>query len=331
MSVAQAQWMDLSAAAQIVAPGSIVLEEYQKEITDALRRNSILDGRLNYTPATGDFSSYFEQTEIHEGGFVDPRNPSAAAGGSTRVPRSAKVKAITNQTNFGHYDITLGQQQGNFVELQAKDVNDMINGIALAHGKGLWRGNDTALANPTTLQYVGIQKQITNTFEIDKDGSIIAGIRAKVAAMVGSEKFELRPTAVYIDPIGHYYLEEEVRVAEENNIKISGMSKTVVAGIEVVSIMTAAGYLPIIPEPFISSTVNATDGTMTDYGIVIVTEPWIEYHYVGKKDAYVFQLGTTTDLQQKFVGIKYGCPIAKGASYAHASGKITRPTITKVG
>ncbi|MEC0241987.1 hypothetical protein P4H66_19475 [Paenibacillus dokdonensis] len=331
MSVSQAEWMDLSAAAQIIAPGSIVLEEYQKEITDALRRNSILDGRLNYTPATGDFSSYFEQTEIKEGGFVDPRNPTSTPVSNARVPRSAKVKAITNQTNFGHYDITLGHQQGNFTELQAKDVNDMINGIGLAHGKGLWRGNDTELANPTTVQYVGIQKQITNTFNIDKDGSIIAGIRAKVAAMVGSEKFELRPTAIYIDPIGHYYLEEEVRVAEENNVKISGMSKTVVAGIEVVSIMTAAGYLPIIPEPFITSSVNATDNTMTDYGIVIVTEPWLEYHYVGKKDAYIFQLGTTSDLQQKFVGIKYGCPIAKGASYAHASGKITRPTIVKVG
>jgi len=331
MTTSQVEWMDLKAAAQIIAPGTIVLEEYQKEITDALRRNSILDGRMTYTPATGDFTSYFEQISIPEGGYVDPRNPTSTAGESVRVPRSAKVKAITNQVNFGHYDITLGQQQGNFTELQAKDTNDMINGVGLAHGKGLWRGSDTALANPQTLQYVGLQKQITNTFQIDKDGSIIAGLRSKVAAMVGSEKFELRPTAIYIDPIGHFYLEEEVRVAEENNVKISGMSKTVVAGIEVVSIMTSAGYLPIIPEPFIQSSVNATDNTMTDYGVVIVTEPWIEYHYVGKKDAYLFQLGTTSDLQQKFIAIKYGCPIAKGPSYAHAAGKITRPTVEKVG
>jgi hypothetical protein len=33
----------------------------------------------------------------------------------------------------------------------------------------------------------------------------------------------------------------------------------------------------------------------------------------------------------KFVGIKYGCPIAKGASYAHAAGKIIRPTIATIG
>lgn len=331
MSVTQTEWIDLTAAAQIIAPGSIVVEEYQKEITDSLRRNSVLDGRLHYTPATGDFSSYFEQTEVQGGDFVDPRNPTATPKSNERSPRSAKVKAMTNATNFGHYDITLGNQQGNYTELQAKDINDMINGIGLTHGKGLWRGNDTALANPTTRQYVGIQKQITNTFSIGTGASIVAGIRAKVAAMVGSEKYELRPTAVYIDPIGHYYLEEEVRVSEENNVKVSGLSKSVIAGIEVMSILTAAGYLPIIPEPFILSEVNDTDSEMTDYGIVIVTEPMIEYHYVGKKDAYLFQLGTTADLQMKFVAIKYGCPIAKGASYAHAAGKITRPTIGKVG
>lgn len=331
MSVSEAQWIDLSAAAQIIAPGSIVLEEYQKEITDSLRRNSVLDGRLQYTPATGDFTSYFEQTTIQEGSFVDPQSPSSTPANNTRVARSAKVKAVTNGVNFGHYNITLGQQQGNFTELQAKDTNDMINGITLAHGKNLWRGNDTALALPTTLQYVGIQKQISNTFEIGPDGSIIAGIRAKVAAMVGSEKYSLRPTAIYIDPVAHYYLEQEMEEAANHNTQIPGMSKTVVAGIEVLAVMTSAGVLPIIPEPFMLSTVNATDNTMTDYGIVIMTEPMVEYHYVGKKDAYIFQLGTTADLQMKFVAIKYGCPIVKGPSYAHAAGKIIRPTIAKIG
>lgn len=331
MSVTTTEWIDLAAAAQIIAPGSIVIDEYQTEITDALRRNSVLDGRINYVPATGDFTSYFEQTELNGGAFVDPRNPTSTPVSNVRVPRSAKVKALTNATNFGHYDITLGQQQGNFTELQTKDVNDMINGITLTHGKGLWRGNDTALASPTTPQYMGIQKQITNTFIIGLTASIVAGIRGQVAAMVSSEKYELRPTAIYIDPIGHYYLEEEERIAANNNTQIASLTKTTVGGLEVRAVMTAAGILPIIPEPFITSSVNATDAANTDYGVVILTEPMVEFHYVGKKDAYIFRLGTTADLQMKYVGIKYGCPIAKGASYAHAAGRIIRPTIAKVG
>lgn len=329
--VSGTQWVDIAAAAQIVAPGALITDDFQKEITDALRRNSVLDGRINYVPATGDFSTYYEQTELNGGAFVDPRSPSATASSNTRVPKSLKVKALTNQVNFGHYDLELAKQQNNFPELRAKDLNDMINAITLTHGKALWRGTDTNLSAPVTLQYVGLPKQITNTFTIADGSSIVAGIRSKVAAMVASEKFELLPTAIYIDPIGSYYLEEEERVAANNNTQIANLTKTTVAGLEVRAIMTAAGILPIIPEPFMESTVNGTDATKTDYGIAIVTEPMIEYHYVGRKDAFLFELGTVSDLQMKYIGIKYGAPVAKGASYAHAFGKIIRPTIAKIG
>mgnify|MGYP001267575511 CR=1 FL=1 len=329
--VTETQFVELSAAAQIVAPGAIIVDEYQKEITDAFRRNSVLDSRINYVPATGDFSSYFEQTELKEGAFVDPRSPSATAQANNRVARTVKIKALTNQVNYGHYDLQLAAQQNNWPELQAKDLNDMINGISLAHGKALWRGNDTSLSSPTTLQYVGLAKQITNTFTVGESASIVAAIRAQVAAMVASEKYELRPTAIYIDPIAHYYMEEEVRQAVEAGTMTNPFDKTVVAGIEVATILTSAGRLPIIPEPFIESKVNDTDPDKTDYGIAIVTEPMIEYHYVGQRGAFLFELGTTSDLQRKFVAIKYGAPVAKGPSYAHAYGYITRPTIAKIG
>ncbi|WP_274362748.1 hypothetical protein [Paenibacillus thermotolerans] len=329
--VTDTQFIDLSAAAQIVAPGALIIDEYQKEIVDAFRRNSVLDGRIQYVPATGDFSSYFEQTELKEGAFVDPRNPSSTAQANNRVARSLKIKALTNQVNYGHYDLQLAAQQNNWPELQAKDLNDMITGITLAHGKNLWRGNDTSLSAPTTLQYRGLSKQITNTFTIADGALIVAGIRAQVAAMTASEKYTLRPTAIYIDPIAHYYMEEEVRAAVEAGTMTNPFDKAVVAGIEVATVLTSAGRLPIIPEPFIESTVNGTDATKTDYGIAIVTEPMIEYHYVGEKGVFLFEMGTTSDLQRKMVAIKYGAPVAKGPGYAHAYGKITRPTIAKIG
>lgn len=329
--VGVAQFVDIAAAAQFQGPGAIITDDFQKEITDVLRRTSILDGRINYVPATGDISTYYEQNTVNGGAFVDPRNPSATATSNARTPHGVKIKALTNQVNFGHYDVTLGQQQKNFPELKAKDLNDMLNGIGLAHGKGLWRGNDTALSVPTTLNYVGLETQITNTFTVGANGSIIAAIRAKVAAMVASEKYELMPTAVYINPIGHYYMEEEVRVAVESGKMSNPFGKTVVAGIEVATIMTAAGLLPIIPEPFIKATVNTTTSTNTDYGIAILTEPMVEYHYVGEKGIYLFELGTTGNLQEQYVGIKYGAPVAKGPGYAHAYGTIERPTITAVG
>jgi len=324
--VTDTQFIDLSAAAQIVAPGAIIVEEYQKEITDALRRNSVLDSRIRYVPATGDFSSYFEQNTINGGEFVDPRNPSATAISNIRTPHSLKIKAMTNQINYGHYDLQLAAQQNNWPELQAKDLSDMISGITLSHGKALWRGSDTSLSVPTTLQYVGLAKQITNTFSVASGSSIVAALRAKVAAMCASELYELRPTAIYIHPIGLNGIEEEERLATHNQTIVPGLQKTMVAGMEVRAIMTAAGLLPLIPEPFMTSAVNGTDITKTDYGVAIVTEPMIEYHYVGEKGIFLFEMGLVTDLQKKYVGIKYGAPVAKGPSYAHAYGTITLPT-----
>ncbi|MDB5053282.1 MAG: hypothetical protein JWM44_1332 [Bacilli bacterium] len=324
--VGQTQFMDLSAAAQIIAPGAIIVEEYQKEITDALRRNAVLDGRIQYTPATGDFSTYFEQNTINGGEFVDPRNPTSTATSNPRTPHSLKVKAMTNQVNYGHYDLQLAQQQNNWPELQAKDLADMINGITLSHGKALWRGSDTSLSVPTTLQYMGLAKQITNTFSVASGSSIVAALRSKVAVMCASELYELRPTAIYIHPIGLNGIEEEERTATHNQTIVPGLSKTMVAGMEVRAIQTAAGLLPIIPEPFMPSAVNGTDATKTDYGVAIVTEPMIEYHYVGDKGIFLFEMGLVTDLQKKYVGIKYGAPVAKGPSYAHAYGTITLTT-----
>lgn len=323
--------IDLAAATQFQGPGAIIVDDFQKEITDALRRTSVLEARMKYVPSTGDISTYYEQNSVNGGESVDPRNPTATATSNPRTSHGVKMKAITNQVNFGHYDVTLGQQQANFPELQAKDLDDMLNGIGLHHGRMLWRGTDTNLVVPTTLQYVGLSKQITNTFSVGVGASIVTAIRAKVAAMVASEKYELMPTAIYIHPIAHHYLEEEERQAQNNQTQINNLRKTTVAGLEVLAVMTAAGLLPIIPEPFMTEKANSTRPENTDYGIAIVTEPMIEYHYVGKKGMYLFQLGTATDLQQKFVGIKYGAPVAKGPSYAHAYGTIERPTIVAVG
>jgi hypothetical protein len=326
-----AEFIDLKAATDIQGPGALITEDFSKEITDVVRRTSVLDGRIAYIPASGNFSTYYEQNTVNGGVFVDPRAVTAAATSNARTEHSAKVKAITNQVSFGHYDVTVGKQQNNFPELKAKDLNDMLNAIGLVHGKALWRGTDTSLTTPTTLQYVGIASQITNTFTVGATANIVAAICAKVAAMVASENYQLMPSAVYIHPIAHFYLTEEERMASNNTTQISALSKTSIAGLEVLTIMTAAGLIPIFPEPFMPSAVNGADGTLTDYGVAIVTEKMLEYHYMGEKGMFLFQMGTVTDLKESYVGIKYGVPIAKGASYAHAYGTISRPTVAAIG
>jgi hypothetical protein len=322
--------VDVAAAMQLQSPGALITDEFQKEITDTLRRSSVLEGRMTYTPATGDLSTYYEQNTINGGEAVDPRNITSTATSNPKTAHSLKMKAITNQVNFGLYDNLLGKQQNNFPELRAKDLADMLNGVGLRHGKMLWRGTDTNLMVPTTLQYVGIPKQITNTFSVGIGASIVSAICAKVAAMIASEVYELMPTAIYIHPLALHYLAEEEKLASFNSTHIPNLSKVTIAGLSVQAIQTAAGVLPLIPEPFMPSTVNATRTENTDYGFAIVTESMIEYHYVGEKGIGLYELGTTGNLADSYVGVKFGAPVAKGPSYAHAYGVVERPTIAAV-
>lgn len=325
--VGQAQSIEVKAALQFQSPGALITDDFQREITDTLRRNSVLDGRMNYTPATGDISTYYEQNTINGGEAVDPRNITSTATSNPRTPHGVKIKAITNQVNFGLYDNLLGKQQNNFPELRAKDLDDMLNGVGLHHGKMLWRGTDTNLMVPTNLQYVGLAKQITNTFSVGIGASIVSAICAKVASMIASEAYELMPTAIYIHPLAQFYLAEEEKLASFNSTHISNLSKTTIAGLSVQAIQTAAGVLPLIPEPFMPSAVNATRTGNTDYGFAIVTEKMLEYHYVGDKGILLYELGTTGNLAESYVAVKFGAPVAKGPSYAHAYGVVERPTI----
>ena len=57
---------------------------------------------------------------------------------------------------------------------------------------------------PTTLQYFGAIGQIEaggNTTTIGTTASIVDGLKSTVAQMVASSSFEVRPTAIYANPV----------------------------------------------------------------------------------------------------------------------------------
>jgi hypothetical protein len=73
------------------------------------------------------------------------------------------IKAITAQTNFGLFDVDVTRMQGQFAYLEAKDIEDITSGIIVTEASAVWNGTDTSLTTPTTIQYVGLLTQITNT------------------------------------------------------------------------------------------------------------------------------------------------------------------------
>ena len=320
------QFMDLHAAADYMGPGAIEINRYQPEIFDICRRRGAFGQRIKCVPATGHPSRFFEETAIPAptaaNGFMDPRNMSATAVSPTRVERSVPLKALVSQINYNLFDMELGNQQEQFAFLQAKDLADAVTGVMRTHDVALWNGNDTSMTTPTTFQYYGAVGQITaggNISSVGNTASIVDGLKSQIAAMVANSNYEVRPTAIYSNPVLLDLIDREMKTAY--NVVLS--TREIEGGITVKTLSTQAGELPLIPDWAIAYTGTPGSGTAT-LPVYIVSEELIEYHWLSDANPRVFQLGVPGSLARQMLVVKFGAVVVKGASYAHALVNVTR-------
>ena len=321
-----AQFVDLHAAADFMGPGAVEVNRYQTEICDIVRRRGVFGQRVKQVPATGHPSRYFEQTAITSpsaaNGFVDPRNIVATVGAPTRVERSVPLKALVSQINYNLFDIEVGSQQSQFAYLQAKDLADSVDGLMRTHDVALWNGNDTSLSASTSLQYFGVCGQIQaggNVGTIANNSSIVDGLKSTIAEMVANSNFEVRPTAIYANPVLLDLIDREMKA--EFNVVLS--SKEITSGLTVKTLSTQAGELPLIPEWCLPYTGTPGSGSAV-LPAYIVSEDLIEYHWLTDANPRVFQLGLTGTLAHQLMVVKFGAVVVKGASYAHFLVNVSR-------
>jgi hypothetical protein len=321
----KANFLDLHAAADFLGPGAIEIERYQTEITDIVRRRGVFGQRVKQVPATGHPSRFFEETAIPSPtaaqAFVDPRNISPTLQVPTRVERSVPLKALVSQINYNLFDMEVGTQQSQFAYLQAKDLADSVDGLLRTHDVALWNGNDTSLSNPTTPQYFGAIGQIEaggNSTTIAAGASIVDGLKSTIAQMVSSSSYEVRPTAIYANPVLLDLIDREMKA--EFNVVLS--SAQITGGLTVKTLSTQAGELPLIPEWTLPYT--GTGGPGSVLPAYIVTEDMIEYHWLTDPNPRVFKLGLPNTLMTQSVVVKFGGVVVKGASYAHYEVKVDR-------
>jgi hypothetical protein len=322
----KAQFIDLHAAADFLGPGAIEINRYQTEVTDIVRRRGAFGQRIKQVPATGHPSRFFEETAIPSPtatqAFVDPRNIVATVQSPTRVERSVPLKALVSQINYNLFDLEVGSQQSQFAYLQAKDLADAVEGIMRTHDVSLWSGTDTSLSTPTTLQYFGAIEQIEaggNTTTIGTSASIVDGLKSTVAQMVSSSSYEVRPTAIYANPVLLDLIDREMKA--EFNVVLNTVEIT--GGLRVKALSTQAGDLPLIPEWAIGYTGTPGSGSAV-LPAYIVSENMIEYHWLTDPNPRVFQLGLPGSLASQNVVVKFGGVVVKGASYAHYEVKVDR-------
>lgn len=320
------QFMDLHAAADYMAPGAVEINRYQSEITDIVRRRGVFGQRIKQMPATGHPSRFFEQTAIASptaaNAFVDPRNIVASVSSPTRVERSVPLKALVSQVNYNLFDLEVGKQQSQFAFLQAKDLADSVDGLMRTHDVALWNGNDTSLSSPTTLQYYGVAGQIAaggNLSTVATTDGIVDSFKATIAQMVANSNYEVRPTAIYANPVLLDLIDREMKTMFNTVLSTT----QVAGGVTVKTLSTQAGEIPLIPEWSLSYT--GTPGTgLAVLPAYIVSEDLIEYHWLTDPNPRVFQLGATGSLASQMVVVKFGGVVVKGASYAHYKVNVNR-------
>jgi hypothetical protein len=317
----------VQAAADYLAPGAIEVNRYQAEIFDLVRRRFVLGQRINQVPATGQPSRYFEQLQIGTAAFVDPRVISATASQPERVERVVTLKAIVGQINYSIFDVEVNQQQGQFPYLEAKDLTDQVDACLKQHDLKLWNGNDTDLVVPTTTQYYGISGQIFNATSlgnpsfnqiktIGSSSSLVDGTKTQVAGMVARQDFEVKPSGLYLNPLFADLFDQEAKT-----VQLYFNEVEVIPGVIVKALPTQAGLLPLIPDAGLS---NLASGAQFQYTGFILSEEFVEYHWLTSPIPRVFQLGLVGNLAAQFVIVKFGAVVVKGPAYAHAAIQTTR-------
>ncbi|WP_230371208.1 hypothetical protein [Paludibacterium denitrificans] len=184
---------------------------------------------------TGHPHRYFEQSAVAAGSFTDPRSITPTPSGPTRVERALFIKAIVAQTNIGLFDKEVTQQQGQFASVVAKDIEDVASGIIRTSAAALWNGNDTSLTAPTTTQYMGLLAQITQQFSVASGASIVDGIKTAVATMLADTTHNVRPSAIYLNPLLIDLIEKEAK-----SVKLEFNTIEVTPGVTVKAIATQA-------------------------------------------------------------------------------------------
>lgn len=310
---------DVSAAADYLAPGAIEINRYQAEIFDLVRRRFVLGQRINQVPATGQPSRYFEQLAIPTAAFVDPRVISATATQPQRVERVVTLKALVAQINYSIFDVEVNQQQGQFAYLEAKDLTDTVDSVLKLHDTALWNGNDTSLVVPTTTQYFGISGQISTAAQVGAfapittiaaAGSLVDGFKTSVAQMITRQDYEVRPSAIYMNPLLADLFDQEAKT-----VQLYFNEVEVVPGVIVKALPTQAGVLPLVPDAGLATI--AGGGGLTQYAGFVLSEEFVEYHWLTSPVPRVFQLGLVGNLAGQFVVLKFGSVVVKGPGYAH--------------
>lgn len=330
MSTTKAKFISAAQVADYNTSHYWEFPEFQQGLLDFQNRNLTILPRIKTTPATGQPSRYKEQTKLpHNATFVNPRTGVADGdyGLKTinddygRVERVAFLKCMVSRIQYTFLDTEIVKQQGQEVDLLAKDMTDMLNDFYMTQNDKIWNGAGTSADDSTSTEYAGILNQVKTKTAVatpydftTKQGTMVTdAIRAQIAKQLADAKYNVWPTAVYADPIMVERIVNEERDRDGVRQLIPD-SMTLANGWKVPTINTAIGNLPLISDAALKTT---DDSDKKKHTIAIVNENLIERHFLTSATPRIFKMSMNSKLLDDYIAILVDALVVKGADCAH--------------
>ena len=321
-----AKFIDLNAAADFLGPGAIEVNRYQNEITDIVRRRGVFGQRIKQMPATGHPSRFFEQTAIvspsrgqclrrsaqhlGDGWHTYPRGAQRAAEGAGFADQLQPVRSRSRRA-AKPVRIPPGQRPGGFRRRSAAYARRRT---VEWHRHFAEQPDHAAILRRHRADLRRRQHAHPGTGD-----PIVDNLKSIIANMVANSSFEVRPTAIYANPVLLDLIDREMKDAVQRGAFDHRDQRRLARK----ALSTQAGDIPLIPEWSLGFTGTPGSGTAV-LPCYIVTEDMIEYHWLTDPNPRVFQLGLPGSLASQMVVVKFGGVVVKGASYAHTEVKVTR-------
>lgn len=302
----ESRFMSFAAAtADYIGTGALYVPVFERQIMDETRKRGTLLQRVKTKAATGHPTRYFEKV-AHDTKekWINPRRIDHALDTEIdRIEHSAYIRAIVDGISFNMYDREVTAQQGLYGNLQAQDLSEVVSDMLDAQDRAVWTGGAKSLMDSDSVEYCSVITQITKTGTIARDARLTTAIMQGVAMLMYNKKYNVRPTAVYMNPLDKARLDTQ-ELAEKDKVKVYDVE--VIPGIKVTGIMTVAGILPII-----------TDIYCPVGKIAIVNEDLLERQYITTPSPRLFQLGTEKDLATRYIAVLFDTFIVRAGSYGH--------------
>lgn len=299
------RFVNFDGVADYIGTGALHVPIFEREIMDRTRKRGTLLQRVKAVPATGHPTRYFEKVaHTNKNQFVNPRSIDHNLNTEImRVERSAYVRAMVDGITFGLFDHEVTQQQNLFGDLQAKDLSEVVSDMLDAQDRAVWTGSASSLMDSTSFEYCSLITQITKTGSVSATARLTKAIMDGVAVLMYNKSYRASPTAVYMNPLDKARLDDQEMDAQD---KVKTYDVEVLPGIKINGIMTAAGILPIIIDPY------CPVGK-----IAILDENLIERQYITTGAPRLYQLGREKDLATRYIAVLFDTFIVRAGSYGH--------------